>query len=157
MSTPWLLTVREEQPSLFEGPQWAFWTLPPRDRTTRAVRRRGAGGPFTPALSAGDEVFVHELPTGRIVAQLSVHGLRWDNADELFKVDSTVEVADVGGPTLADIGVARAVQGGRQRLTTQQRDAAVEGLMRARSFTQQVEAAAMKAVEKWRGEHWSVS
>ena len=152
MSTSHLLKVHEEQPSLAEGLEWPFWILPQRDKATGAVRRRRDDDPYTPALSDGDEVFVYHIETGRIIAQLSIHDLRWDNADELFYVESTVDIADLEGPTLADIGVEKATQGARQRLTTQQRDAAVAVLENSPlgQFARDVEAAAMKSIERWR-------
>jgi len=125
----WLLTIKEPQDSLVDATTWAFWTEPPRDRFTGQVRRRDDGEPFTPQWGDGESVFIYSPDIDRVIAWLTLEGApKYDEADELFYINASVEIYDPAGPTLADIGVQFAVQGGRQRLTPAQHGAAVRAL-----------------------------
>jgi hypothetical protein len=134
----WLFTIVEEQDSLQTGRPWRFWTDPQRESAVsynaagepyHRVRRRRDGEPYTPQWGAGEDVFIYHPASGRVVARLTLDGpAEWNEDDELFYIDSTVEDHNPEGPTLADIGVDVAVQGGRQRLTASQHGAAVNGL-----------------------------
>ena len=159
---PWIVTMLQEQDTLDEGMPWEFWTEPQRKTAVsytaagepyHPVRRRGDNEPYTPKWQAGEDVFIYHPVSERVVAWLKLDGPAvWRQDEELFYTDSTVEVYNpYDGPTLADIGVARVVQGGRQRLTPSQHGAAVKGLRDSpgRRFTQRVEAAAARAMAKW--------
>jgi hypothetical protein len=158
-----LVTFEQEQDSLQEGLPWRFWTEPQRETAVsynaagepyHRVRRRKDGEPYTPRWQAGEAVFIYHPQSGRIVAWLTLDGPAvWNAEDELFWTDSTVEVhAPDDGPTLAAIGVAGAVQGGRQRLTPSQHGAVVKALRGSpsRKFSQTVEASAARAIARWR-------
>jgi hypothetical protein len=141
--TAWLLTINEWQPSLESARSWPFWILAPRDRDTGEVRRRKDGQPFTPQWGDGEDVFIYYPGTGRIVAWLTLDGApEFDEIAEEFLMDSTVNSFDPAGPTLADIGVELAVEGGRQRLTPSQHGAAARALRRDRPFDAGLDAAA---------------
>lgn len=127
--TAWLLTIEQEQ--VYEvGGTFELWTDPQRDSRTNDVRRRADGHPFTPAWDAPDGVVVYHPESERCVAILTVNGPpRWNEEKELFFIDTTVDGVDLAdGPTLADIGVPKALQGGRHRLTPSQYAAARERL-----------------------------
>lgn len=147
--TDWLITFHAEQPTLVDGEPWAFWVPPSRDRATGAVRRRGDGRPYTPAMSDGDVAYIYVSSTARIVAELIIEGVHWDENDELFIVDSTVGVLSFDGPGLADVGIAKAVQGGRQRISAVQRDTAAEALRATSGLMRRMEAAAAQTVARW--------
>lgn len=123
--TAWLLTIEQEQGRLEPGQRFRLWTQPPRHAATGLVRRRADGEPHTPSWTDGDEVVLYRPATGRVFAILRAEGDPWwDNGDELLYLDTVVETFDFRGPTLAEIGVEQAVQGGRQRLTPVQHGAA---------------------------------
>lgn len=158
----WLYTVLEEQDSLQEGQPWRFWTAPQRATAVsyddaglprRQVRRRGDGKPYTPRWQAGESMLIYHPDGERVIALLTLDSAaKWDEADQLFWTESTVELyAPDDGPALADIGVDQAVQGGRQRLTPAQHGAAVKALRGSlsRKFSQTVEAAAARAIARW--------
>jgi hypothetical protein len=137
--TAWMLTVLQKQDSLQDGIAWPFSTDPQRETAVsyndagepyRRVRRRADRAPYMPRWQAGEPVFIYHPESERVVAWLTLNGpAKWNSDEELFYTDSTVEVyAPEDGPTLADIGVAEAVQGGRQRLTPSQHGAAVKAL-----------------------------
>lgn len=128
----WLFTITQPQESLVDATTWTMWTEPPRCCLTGEVRRRGDREPFTPRWSEGESVFIYFPDTGRICAWLVLEAtLDYDEADELFYVTASVEMYEPAGPTLSEIGVQLAVQGGRQRLTPAQHAAAVHGLRQA--------------------------
>lgn len=158
--TDWLVTLNDEQPSMTEGLPWRFWWTTQRDRATGEVRRRADGKPYTPMWLPGDDVFVRYAGSDRVIAWLILDGEpEWIAEEEWFETDSTVHVLDPDGPTLADIGIARAVQGGRQRLNADQRTAAVAALAdsAAYRFGQAVEAAARRAVAHGVAAGWSAA
>lgn len=147
----YLFTINEKQPSLTEGLPWRFSTPPQRERATGEVRRRGDDEPYTPAWGAGDDVFINYAGFERVVAWLILDSSpKWDDENERWEINSTVHVLDPDGPTLADIGVAKALQGGRQRLSADQRAAAVAALTDSAvyRFGQAVEAAARRSIGK---------
>ena len=134
-----LHTVLEEQDSMQEGQPWRFWTAPQRLTGVsyddagvpyRPVRRRGDGQPYTPRWQAGEPMLIYCASVERVIALLRLDGpAHWNEATGLFWTESTVELfAPDDGPTLADIGVDQAVQGGRQPLTPAQYGAAVKAL-----------------------------
>ena len=128
----WLLTIKEPQDSLVDATTWTLWTEPHRDRLTRDVRRRSDDEPFTPQWGAGEDVFIYSPDTGRVIAWLTLDDApEYDETDERFYITASVEIYDASGPTLAEIGVELAVQGGRQRLTPAQHGAAVRVLRQA--------------------------
>lgn len=148
----WLLTIKEPQDSLVDATTWRFWTEPQRDRLTGAVRRRGDEKPFTPQWGPGEDVFIYSPDAGRVIAWLTLKDApEFDEADELFYITASVEIYDPGGPTLAEIGVQLAVQGGRQRLTPAQHGAAVRALRQApgQRVARVMEAAAARSVRNW--------
>lgn len=121
----WLFTIEEELTRLRTGARFSLWTEPPRDATTDDVRRRADGDPYTPAWTSGDEIVVYQPHSGRCVAVLAVDGPpSWNAAEEVFELDTTVLGWRADGPSLAEIGVAKALQGGRHRLTPSQHGAA---------------------------------
>lgn len=157
-----LYTVLEEQDSLQEGQPWRFWTEPQRvtavsyddaGMPSRRVRRRGDGQPYTPQWQAGESLLIYHPNAERVIALLALDSpATWNEAQQLFWTESTVELyTPDDGPTLADIGVDRAVQGGRQRLTPAQHGAAVKALRESpsRKFSRTVEADAARAIAKW--------
>lgn len=128
----WLFTIKKRQDSLIEAATWTFWTEPQRDGRTRSVRRRGDEEPFTPRWGQGEDVFIYWPGAGRIIAWLTLEGApEYDEDDELFYITASVEIYVPAGPTLDEIGVRLAVQGGRQRLTPTQHGLAVRALRRA--------------------------
>lgn len=158
-----LVTFHQKQDNLQEGLPWRFWTDPQRETAVsynaagepyHRVRRRKDGQPYTPQWQAGEAVLIYHPQSGRIVASLTLDGPAvWNADDELFWTDSVVEFcAPDDGPTLADIGVAKPVQGGRQRLTPSQHGAAVKALRDSpsRRFSQKLHADAAQAVARWR-------
>ncbi len=148
--TGWLVTLNEEQPTLIEGMPWPFTWTTQRDRATGEVRRRGDGQPYTPAWRIGEDVFINYAGAERIVAWLILEELpQWNDEEQQFEMQSTVHVIDVDGTPLADVGVSGPVQGGRQRLTAEQRAAAIAALTdsAAYRFSQTVDAAARRAIE----------
>lgn len=159
--TAWLYTVLKEQDSLQEGQPWRFWTEPQRVRAVRnddavvprrQVRRRGDGQPYTPQWEGSESMLIYQPDAKRVIALLTLDGpAKWNEAKQLFWTESTVELyAPDDGPTLADIGVEQAVQGGRQRLTPAQHGAAVKALRSSlsRKFNQTLDAAARRAIAK---------
>jgi hypothetical protein len=127
----WLFTIQKEQDPLVEGERFELWTDAPRKKATGDVRRRSDGDPYTPWWEQGEDVSVYQPVKGRCVARLRLDGGPvWNAADELFYADSTVFAARDDGPTLADLGVEQAVEGGRQRLTLSQARTALASFAR---------------------------
>jgi hypothetical protein len=159
--TAWLYTVLEEQDGLQEGQPWPFWTAPQRVTAVsyddagvqyRQVRRRGDGKPYTPQWQAGESMLIYHPNGERVIALLTLDSpAEWNEAEQRFWTKSTVELyAPDDGPTLADIDVDQAVQGGRQRLTPAQHGAAVKALRGSlsRKFNRIVDTAAARAIAK---------
>ena len=122
----WLFTIEEWQKRAAVGDDWGLWTEPPLDQASGGIRRRSDGEPYTPAWKPDDCIVVYHPQSGRCVALLEVTSHpNWSEPDELFYLDTRVIVWDeTGGPTLAEIGVVKALQGGRHRLNdTQLRNA----------------------------------
>ena len=127
----WLFTIQKEQDPFLAGESFELWTEPPRTKATGDIRRRSDGDPYTPCWRQGEDVFVYQPVNGRCVARLRLDGSPlWNGADELFYTDSTVAAARQDGPSLADLGVEQAVEGGRQRLTSEQAQFARAGFPR---------------------------
>lgn len=124
--TAWLFTIERELDYVPVGQAFDVWTEPPRLVATGEIRRRGDGNPYTPTWLAGEEVVVFHPGTGRCVALLELEGpAEWDEAKKLFFTETVITALSRSGPTLADIGVARASQGGRERLSPSRHGAAV--------------------------------
>jgi hypothetical protein len=120
-----LFTIDQHPDSLTPGDSWSIWTEPPRLTRTGQLRRRSDGDPYTPAWRAGEEVICYYPTTGRCQAALEIAGPPEFRADEeLWWTETTVVAFAERGPMLGEIGVAHAVQGGRQRLTPGQHGAA---------------------------------
>lgn len=125
--TAWLFTIKDELDDLERDRDWEFWTTARRDRATGAILRRLDGEPFTPQWRAGEDVVVYHPASKRCVALFTLDGpARWDAELEEFLTATTPTNFTRSGPTLADIGVKRAVQGGRQRLKPGPHGAAVK-------------------------------
>ena len=125
----WLFTIEQELEGLEVGDPFNVWTDPPRLTATGEVRRRSDGDPFTPAWRVGEGVVVYHPASERCVALLTVDGPpEWNEDEELFFTDTVIQAFDPLGPTLADIGVPMALQGGRHRLTPSQHGAASKRL-----------------------------
>lgn len=122
VSQGWLFTVEEWQTPASAGDQWTLWTEPPLDSATGLWRRRRDGNPYTPAWGTGDVIVMYHPESQRCVALLDVVSEPdWRGGEELFWLDTRVRVwNERNGPKLADIGVERALQGGRHRLTPAQ-------------------------------------
>ena len=134
MAQGWLFTVEAWQSPAQPGEAWELWTEPPVDHRTGAVRRRVSDGqPYTPAWKPEDGIVMFHPASDRCVALLEVTSLpRWDSTAELFYLDTRVEAwNEHAGPTLAAIGVEKALQGGRHRLTMAQYRAARTSFNRA--------------------------
>jgi hypothetical protein len=119
----WLFTIEERQraPKLGPGVEFEAWTEAPRLTSNGQIRRRSDGNPYTPAWDRGDRAIVFHPDTERCWAVLRVDGHAvWDERRELFFTLTTIEAVDPTGPRLADIGVEKALQGGRHRLTHDQ-------------------------------------
>jgi hypothetical protein len=118
----WLFTVDEPQTPVAPGKRWELWTEPPMDHATGDWRRRNDGDPFAPAWGPGDVIVTYHPDSGRCVALLDVvTDPDWRDAEGLFWLETRVRAwDDQTGPTLADIGVAKALQGGRHRLSDTQ-------------------------------------
>jgi len=123
--TSWLFTIEDEDQPIVVGADFSVWTTPPRTAATGLVRRRRDGLPYHPRWQSGDAVFVFHPGLARCVAELIVEEqAEWAAEEQLLWTPTRVAALDLDGPTLADIGVERALQGGRHRLTAEQRDAA---------------------------------
>ena len=121
----WLFTIVEDLPVLEAESAFEIWSEPPYDVSSGEVRRRSDGQPYTPAWRVGDEITVYQPGSQRCVATLRVDSEpEWVDEDDVFTLATTVVAFRANGPTLADVGVLKAVQGGRQRLTRQQHAAA---------------------------------
>src|SRR5262249_52939808 len=103
---------------------------PPRMRRTGAIRRRSDGDPYTPAWDIADKVVVFHPDSGRCWAILRMSGsAKWSEKEELFWTDTEVIALKHPGPTLWEIGLDVAIQGGRHRISQTQPQAA-ERLLR---------------------------
>ncbi len=121
----WLFTIQKEQESFATGESFVLWTDAPRLKATGEVRRRSDGEPYTPRWEPSEDVFVYQPVKGCCVARLRLDECpKWNEKRAQFDVGSTVVAARDDGPTLAELGVEQAVEGGRQRLTPQQAQAA---------------------------------
>ena len=124
--TTWLHTT-ERRRKLRVGGRSHVSTEPPRDRATGAFRRRKDGEPYMPAWRWGDEIVSYHPASGRrYVLEKLTGGPVWDDAEQVWKGITTVLAYNpAGGPTPKDMLIKRVVQGGRQRLTPLQRNAAL--------------------------------
>ena len=125
----WLFTIEDRQgdPALRPGEGFEVWTDPPRLSATGAIRRRADGDPYTPAWDQGDRVVVFHPDSDRCWALLTIDGPAvWNKNKERFFTEMTFDAVDRHGPRLKDIGVDKALQGGRHRLTNDQLVAALK-------------------------------
>lgn len=127
----WLFTIEGDQDSALKvGDGFDVWTEPPRLRRTGAIRRRNDGDPYTPAWDIADKVVVFHPGSGRCWAILRVSGpAEWREKEEVFWTDTEIIALKRPGPTLSQIGINVALQGGRHRISVAQRQAA-ERLLR---------------------------
>lgn len=133
--TGWLYTIKDEQDEVEAGEPWRMWTEPQHLVATGEIRRRlSDGAPYTPQWGTDDVVVIYHPDSKRCVMLLTLDGpTDWDETDELFWTDSIVEGFNRNGPMLRDIGVEKALQGGRHRLTPDQRDAAIKRMRQKRN------------------------
>lgn len=121
----WLFATEQDLGPLTPGEDPEIFSMPPRDRSTGSVLRRADGKPYMPRWRAGEDIAVYHSVSERVVALLTATSApRWESTDEVIAIDAVVRAYDPDGPTLADLGVRRAVQGGRQRLTLEQHERA---------------------------------
>lgn len=90
---------------------------------TGALRLRADDQPYTPAWTPGDTVIVFHPERGRAAAVLEVSGLpHFDWRRELFWTRTRVLAEEPqDGPTLNDLQIPKALQGGRHRITPRAR------------------------------------
>lgn len=122
MAQGWLFTVLDEQDDAAPGDRWELWTDAPINEATNEVRRRSDGEPYTPAWGPGDGVVMYHPSLERCVAVLIVVGEpRFKKRRRQFDLVTRVVFWDSDtGPRLPDIGIEKALQGGRHRLTSAQ-------------------------------------
>ncbi len=129
----WLFTVDEPVGRLNVGQSWRLWTKPPLNASTGGIRRRADGEPYTPAWTAGEEIIIYEAREDRCVAAACLDsGADWNERKRRFYTETTILAYNPNGPRLRDIGLKKALQGGRHRLTAAQHGAARKRLPRAR-------------------------
>ena len=119
MHEQWLFTIEDFNGAPYvTGEPYKLWSLPPREVRTGALRLRADDQPYTPAWAPGDTVVVFHPERGRVAAVLEVSGLpSFDWSRELFWTQTRVLAEDPrNGPTLSELRIPKALQGGRHRI-----------------------------------------
>lgn len=101
------------------GRDFLLWSLPPRDRRTGGIRQRKDGNPYTPVWDRGDRILLHIAQTDLCPAVLQILGpAKYDARRRKFYTETRITAVE-DPPTLrpCDIGIHKAIQGGRHRLT----------------------------------------